>query len=46
LTDPCYAKELEATIDPLHASSSKTVRRARPILAGILVQQRTNNREF
>lgn len=26
LTDPCYAKELAATIDPLHASSSQVVR--------------------
>jgi gamma-glutamyltranspeptidase / glutathione hydrolase len=30
LTDPCYAKELEATIDPLHASSSKTVKAGTP----------------
>jgi gamma-glutamyltranspeptidase / glutathione hydrolase len=30
LTDPCYAKELEATIDPQHASSSKTVKAGSP----------------
>jgi gamma-glutamyltranspeptidase / glutathione hydrolase len=30
LTDPCYAKELEATIDPQHASSSKTVKAGTP----------------
>jgi gamma-glutamyltranspeptidase/glutathione hydrolase len=30
LTDPCYAKELAATIDPQHAASSKTVRAGNP----------------
>jgi gamma-glutamyltranspeptidase / glutathione hydrolase len=30
LTDPCYAKELEATIDPQRASSSKTVKAGSP----------------
>jgi len=30
LTDPCYAKELEATIDPQHASSSKAVKAGTP----------------
>jgi gamma-glutamyltranspeptidase / glutathione hydrolase len=30
LTAPCYARELEATIDPLHASSSKTVKAGNP----------------
>jgi gamma-glutamyltranspeptidase/glutathione hydrolase len=30
LTDPCYAKELEATIDPQRASSSKTVKAGKP----------------
>ncbi len=30
LTDPCYAKELEDTIDPQHASSSKTVKAGTP----------------
>jgi gamma-glutamyltranspeptidase / glutathione hydrolase len=30
LTDPCYAKELAATIDPQHASSSKSVRAGNP----------------
>jgi gamma-glutamyltranspeptidase/glutathione hydrolase len=30
LTDPCYAKELLATIDPMHASSSKIVHAGNP----------------
>lgn len=30
LTAPCYAKELQATIDPQHASSSKTVKAGIP----------------
>jgi gamma-glutamyltranspeptidase / glutathione hydrolase len=30
LTDPCYAKELAASIDPQHASSSKAVRAGIP----------------
>jgi gamma-glutamyltranspeptidase/glutathione hydrolase len=30
LTDPCYAQELAATIDPQHAASSKTVRAGAP----------------
>lgn len=30
LTDPCYAKELFATIDPVHASSSKIVHAGNP----------------
>ena len=30
LTDPCYAKEIAATIDPQHAASSKTVRAGTP----------------
>ncbi len=30
LTDPCYAKELAASIDPAHASSSKTVKAGGP----------------
>jgi gamma-glutamyltranspeptidase / glutathione hydrolase len=30
LTDPCYARELAATIDPQHASSSKSVRAGNP----------------
>jgi gamma-glutamyltranspeptidase/glutathione hydrolase len=34
LTDPCYAKELEATIDPRRASSSKLVRAGKPHLCG------------
>ena len=33
LTDSCYAKELEDTIDPQHASSSKTVKPGNPTLA-------------
>jgi gamma-glutamyltranspeptidase/glutathione hydrolase len=36
LTDPCYAKELEATIDPRRASSSKLVRAGKPHLCGTL----------
>jgi gamma-glutamyltranspeptidase/glutathione hydrolase len=34
LTDPCYAKELEATIDPRRASSSKVVKAGKPHLCG------------
>lgn len=34
LTDRCYAKELEASIDPHHASSSKTVRAGNPGACG------------
>jgi len=34
LTDPCYARELEATIDPQHASSSKIVKAGKPHLCG------------
>jgi gamma-glutamyltranspeptidase / glutathione hydrolase len=34
LTAPCYAKELQATIDPQHASSSKTVRAGIPHTCG------------
>lgn len=34
LTSPCYAKELEATIDPREASSSKTVRAGEPHTCG------------
>lgn len=34
LTDPCYAKELEATIDPRRASSSKLVKAGKPHLCG------------
>jgi len=30
LTDPCYAKDLAASIDPAHASSSKTVKAGTP----------------
>ncbi|GAC1617187.1 MAG: gamma-glutamyltransferase [Candidatus Acidiferrum sp.] len=30
LTDPCYAKELRATIDPARASSSKIIRAGNP----------------
>jgi gamma-glutamyltranspeptidase/glutathione hydrolase len=30
LTDPCYAKELETTIDPQRASSSKAVKAGKP----------------
>lgn len=34
LTSPCYAKELEATIDPKEASSSKTVHAGEPHTCG------------
>jgi gamma-glutamyltranspeptidase / glutathione hydrolase len=34
LTDPCYAQELEATIDPQHASSSKIVKAGKPHVCG------------
>ncbi|MGH9744256.1 MAG: gamma-glutamyltransferase [Candidatus Acidiferrum sp.] len=34
LTSECYAKELVATIDPLHASSSKTVKAGTPHVCG------------
>ena len=35
LTSDCYAKELEATIDPLHASSSKLVKAGTPHVCGV-----------
>jgi gamma-glutamyltranspeptidase/glutathione hydrolase len=35
LTSDCYAKELEATIDPQHASSSKLVKAGTPHVCGI-----------
>src|SRR5216683_3732993 len=35
LTDPCYAKEIAATIDPQHAASSKTVRAGKPHTCGV-----------
>ncbi|HTQ62726.1 MAG TPA: gamma-glutamyltransferase [Candidatus Solibacter sp.] len=35
LTSPCYAKELAATIDPLHASSSKDVKAGAPHTCGV-----------
>jgi gamma-glutamyltranspeptidase/glutathione hydrolase len=34
LTDPCYAKEIAAMIDPLRAGSSKTVRAGTPHTCG------------
>jgi gamma-glutamyltranspeptidase/glutathione hydrolase len=34
LTDPCYAKELAATIDPEHAASSKSVHAGTPHTCG------------
>jgi gamma-glutamyltranspeptidase / glutathione hydrolase len=34
LTDPCYAKELEATIDPQRASSSNIVKAGKPHVCG------------
>jgi gamma-glutamyltranspeptidase / glutathione hydrolase len=35
LTDPCYAKELEATIDPERASSSKIIKAGKPHVCSI-----------
>jgi len=35
LTDPCYAKEVFATIDPQHASSSKVIRPGNPHACGV-----------
>jgi len=35
LTSDCYAKELEATIDPQHASSSKSVKAGTPHVCGV-----------
>jgi gamma-glutamyltranspeptidase/glutathione hydrolase len=35
LLSDCYAKELTATIDPLHASSSKTVKAGMPHVCGV-----------
>ncbi len=35
LTSDCYAKELAATIEPLHASSSKTVKAGMPHVCGV-----------
>src|SRR6266446_6388290 len=35
LTDPCYAKEVFATIDPQHASSSKVIRAGNPHACGV-----------
>ena len=40
LTSPCYAKELEATIDPKEASSSKTVRAGEPHTCGSAAKNR------
>ncbi|MGB7230596.1 MAG: gamma-glutamyltransferase [Candidatus Acidiferrum sp.] len=39
LTSECYAKELEATIDPLHASSSKEVKAGAPHVCGTSANQ-------
>jgi gamma-glutamyltranspeptidase/glutathione hydrolase len=35
LTSPCYAKELRATIDAAHASSSKTIHAGQPHVCGM-----------
>jgi len=35
LTSDCYAKELEASIDPQHASSSKSVKAGTPHVCGV-----------
>jgi gamma-glutamyltranspeptidase / glutathione hydrolase len=39
LTDPCYAKEIAATIDPQHAASSKAVRAGTPHTCGAAAAQ-------
>ena len=43
LTSPCYAKELEATIDPKQASSSKTVHAGAPHPCGSAAGQAAPN---
>jgi gamma-glutamyltranspeptidase / glutathione hydrolase len=35
LTDPCYAKEVLTTVDPLHASSSKVIKAGNPHTCGV-----------
>ena len=35
LIDPCYAKEVFATVDPQHASSSKAIRAGNPHTCGV-----------
>jgi gamma-glutamyltranspeptidase / glutathione hydrolase len=35
LTSPCYAKDLDATIDPQHASSSKVIHAGEPHACGV-----------
>jgi gamma-glutamyltranspeptidase/glutathione hydrolase len=35
LTDPCYAKEVLATVDPHHASSSKIIKAGNPHTCGV-----------
>jgi len=35
LTDPCYAKEVFATVDPQHASSSKVIKAGNPHTCGV-----------
>ena len=44
LTSECYAKELEAAIDPLHASSSKEVKAGTPHVCGTSANQSTPER--
>jgi gamma-glutamyltranspeptidase/glutathione hydrolase len=46
LTSDCYAKELEATIDPQHASSSKTVRAGTPHVCGVSAGKDTAPKEI
>jgi len=41
LTDACYAKEVAATIDPRHASSSKEIRAGTPHACGISAESAT-----
>src|ERR1700731_3101334 len=38
LTDPCYAKEVSATIDSQHASSSKVIKAGNPHTCGVVAK--------
>jgi gamma-glutamyltranspeptidase/glutathione hydrolase len=46
LTSDCYAKELGATIDPQHASSSKTVKAGTPHICGVSASNDSVPREI
>jgi gamma-glutamyltranspeptidase / glutathione hydrolase len=41
LTDPCYAKEVLATIDPQRASSSKVIKAGNPHVCGVAASNAT-----